>query len=113
MKFMFTYQKRSQALKIANSLRKQGWKFGDAQRRAWQVVRFMEAVRQGEVVLRFTKKGDDIPQQRIATAITSGNYKPKGIVKKKNPLQVVYFDHNRQAVRSFNAARFVGFKAAA
>lgn len=114
--FRFTYQKRSKVLQIANALVKQGWAFGEAQKRGWEVVRFMVAIQQGkEVVLRFKKFRDPIPQQRIASAINSDNYERKEGARKykESPLQVKYFDHHRNAPRSFNAGRFVGFKMAA
>lgn len=111
----FTYQLRAKVLKLAHQLtKKEGFNFSDAQRRAWEVVRLQEALRQGkEVVLRFTKTGDDLPQQRIATAVSTENYTPKGSNRRPNPLQIIYFDHTRQSVRSFNAARFVGYRIAA
>lgn len=111
---MKTYQKRSKVLAIANSLKKEGWNFSDAQRHAWNVVRAIEAMKQDEIVIRFLKDGDEIPQQRTATlspayfSYTSTTTK----TRKQNPLQVMFWDTVKNGWRSFNAARFVSFKSA-
>ncbi len=108
---MKTYQKRSKVLAIANSLKKEGWNFSDAQRHAWNVVRAIEAMKQDEIVIRFTKEGEEIPQQRTATLsaayFTYTNTSTKA--RKENPLQVRYWDTVKKGWRSFNAARFVSF----
>lgn len=110
---MKSYQKRSRVLQIANALVRIGWSFSDAQKRGWQVVRFQEAIKTGEAVVRFFKFGDEIPQQRIATAITSANYVSKNTDKKRNPLQVSYFEVNSGSIKSFNASRLDSFRAVA
>jgi hypothetical protein len=107
------YQLRSAVMTITNSLTKQGFSFGQAQRQAWKVVRAIEAMKSDEIVLRFYKDGDDIPQQRFAVAVTTANYKSKGTGRKRNPLQVSYFETTSGKVKSFNAGRFDSFRAVA
>ena len=109
---MKTYQKRAKALQIANSLKSQGWNFGDAQRQGWKVVRAIEAMKKDEVVLRFLKEGEEVPEQRTATlspaffSYTATSTK----TRKENPLQVVFYDTLKNGFRSFNAGRFVSYK---
>lgn len=110
---MKTYQKRSKALQIANALvKKGGWSFSSAQKHAWEVVRAIEAMRKDEVVIRFNKEGQDVPEQRTATLCPIFiNYTSTGTEpRKENPLQVKYFDTLKNAFRSFNAGRFVSYK---
>lgn len=110
---MKMYQIRSQVLTIANNLKNSGWNFGDAQRQAWKIVRCQEAMRRGEVFIRFYKDGEDIPEQRLAVAVTSANYTAKGTSRAKNPLQITFFETTSGKVKSFNAARFDSFRAVA
>lgn len=110
---MKSYQKRSRVLTIANALVKQGWSFSAAQKRGWEVVRFQETIQKGEAIIRFFKEGKDIPEQRIATSINSTNYVSKNTDKKRNPLQVSYFELNSNQIKSFNVTRFDSFRAVA
>lgn len=110
---MKSYQKRSKVLSIANALKKEGWAFSEAQKRAWQIVRCICEMKKNEVVLRYFKEGDEIPQQRAATLAPAYiNYIPSTTAKarKENPLQVKYYDLGANGFRSFNAARFDSFK---
>lgn len=110
---MKSYQLRSKVLSLANNLKKEGMPFGKAQKKAWQVIRCQQAMLRGEVFIRFYKEGDDIPQQRIAVAVTNSNYVSKHTTRKKNPLQITYFEVNSGQIKSFNAARFYDFRAVA
>lgn len=109
---MKTLQKRSKALSIANSLKKQGWDFGKAQRHAWNVVRAIEAMKSDEIVIRFCKDGQEVPEQRTATLSPAFfNYTSTSTkTRKQNPLQVKFWDTLKNGWRSFNAGRFVSFK---
>lgn len=107
------YQLRSSVLTLANNLKKEGMSFGDAQRQAWKVIRCQQAMLGGEVFIRFCKEGDEIPQQRLAVAVTSSNYISKHTTRKRNPLQITYFEVNSGQVKSFNAARLYDFRAVA
>lgn len=108
---MKTYQKRAKALSIANSLRNQGWNFSDAQRHAWNVVRAIEAMKSDEVIIRFHKEGEEVPEQRTATLSPAFfTYTATGTHRRSNPLQITYFDTLKNGFRSFNAARFVSYK---
>lgn len=108
---MKTYQKRAKALQIANSLKKEGWNFSDAQKQGWKVVRAIEAMRQDEIVIRFNKEGEEVPEQRTATLSPAFfNYTSTGTkTRKENPLQIKFYDTLKNGFRSFNAGRFVSF----
>jgi len=108
--------KRQKAMQIANALKATGkFTFGDAQRKAWEVVRCIDDMQKTEVVLRFltVNESEEIPQQRTATLSTdlfnwvSTSTKPAA---KPNPLQIKYWDTNKGGWRSFNAANFVSHK---
>lgn len=111
---MKTYQIRSKVMKMANALKNtEAMKFGEAQRVAWQVVRCQEAMKKGEVFVRFFKEGQDVPQQRIGVAVTSKNYVSKNTDRKRNPLQITYFEVNSGKIKSFSASRFYDYRAVA
>lgn len=100
---------RSQVMTLANYLKKQ-MSFSDALRQAWNVAKLQAWLKKGgEAVIRFFKDGKDVPEQRIAVAINSDNYQSKGSGRKRNPLQISYFEVNSHQIKSFNAARFYGF----
>jgi uncharacterized protein YdaT len=114
---MKSYQKRSRVLTIANALTKKGYSFGDAQRKAWEIVRCICEMKKSEVVVRFFTEGEtEIPQQRTASlapaflpyTTTTTESKPR----KKNPLQITFFDTTKNGFRSFTAERFVSFASA-
>lgn len=102
---------QGKALSIANVLHNQGWSFSDALRQGWKVAKAWAAMQMDEVIIRFTKEGEEIPEQRTATlspaffTYTSTSTK----TRKENPLQVKYWDTLKNGWRSFNAARFVSF----
>lgn len=100
-------------MKIANALKAEGWNFGEAQRKAWEVVRCIVEMKKSEVVVRFYSEGEtEIPQQRTATlspAFFSYTASTTAKPKKENPLQVKYYDTFKNGFRSFNVSRFVGF----
>lgn len=106
-----TRQIRSKAMSIANVLRSQGWIFSDALRQGWKVAKAWSAMHEDEIIIRFLKDGEEIPEQRTATlspaffTYTSTNTR----TKKENPLQVKFWDTCKNGWRSFNAARFVSF----
>ncbi len=114
MKNLLSYQKRSKVLTIANALVKKGWSFSAAQKHAWNVVRCICEMKKTEVVVRFYKEGQDVPEQRTATlspaffSYTSTSTKQR----KQNPLQVSFFDTYKNSFRSFNVERFDSFKSA-
>lgn len=113
-KYKFTNQVRSKAVSIANSLRAQGWSFGDALKQGWKVAKAVSEMQSGkELFIRFYKDGQDVPEQRLAVAVTSANYLAKGTGRKRNPLQITYFETTSQKVKSFNAGRFDSFRAVA
>ena len=98
-------------MQSANSLKKEGWNFSDAQKQGWKVVRAIEAMRQDEIVIRFHKDGEEIPEQRTATLSPAFfNYTSTSTkARKENPLQVKFWDTTKNAWRSFKAERFVSF----
>ena len=103
---------QSKAVSIANTLRNQGWSFSDALRQGWKVAKVWAAMQQDEVVIRFYKDGDDIPQQRTATlspAFFNYTASTTAKAKKSNPLQVKFWDTVKNGWRSFNAGRFMEF----
>lgn len=101
---------RSEAMRLYNYIKKIITDNSEAMRKAWAVAKFQAALKDGkEAVIRFFKEGDEIPQQRVAVAINETNYQSKGSDRKRNPLQVSFFDLAKNAIRSFNATRFDGF----
>ena len=97
---------------MAHALVQKGWSFSAAQKHSWNVVRCICEMKKDEVVLRFTKEGEEIPEQRTATlspAFFSYTASTTAKPRKSNPLQVKYFDTYKKGFRSFNAERFVGF----
>lgn len=110
---MKTRIKRQKALQIANALVAKGWSFSDGQKRGWEVVRAIEAMRKDEIMIRFCKEGEEIPEQRTAQSLKLAGYQPKGQTKKSNPLQICFFDTVKNQPRSFKVERFFGFVAAA
>jgi hypothetical protein len=100
---------RSQVCILANSLKKEGLTQSAAFVKAWQVVKFKTALVEGCTTIISFKKADGTTAERTASPINDSNYTFKGTDRKSNPLQVAYFDQLRQSVRSFNAARFVGY----
>jgi hypothetical protein len=100
---------RSQVMTLANYLKKT-MTFSEALRQAWNVAKLQAWLKKGgEAVIRFFKEGSDIPEQRAAVAINADNYQVKGADRKRNPLQISYFELNSNKIKSFNAARFAGF----
>ena len=106
---------QSKAVSIANTLKAQGWNFSDALRQGWKVAKAWAAMQQDEVVIRFYKDGDDIPQQRTATlspAFFNYTASTTAKAKKQNHLQIKFWDTLKNSWRSFNAGRFDSFKTA-
>lgn len=107
--------KRQKALQIANALKATGkFTFGEAQRKAWEIVRCIDDMQKTEVVLRFTtvNETEGIPTQRTATLNTdlfTWTSTATSTVK-SNPLQIKYWDTTKNGWRSFNAVNFVSHK---
>lgn len=122
-----TRQIRSKAMSIYNALIKirntdsEGrtapghvWYTGDAMKQAWLVAKAWAAMHQDEIVIRFCKQDEEIPEQRTGTLSAAffsyTNTSTKA--RKENPLQVPFWDTCKNGWRSFNAARFVSFASA-
>lgn len=103
-------------MQIANALKATGnFTFGDAQRKAWDVVRCIDDMQKTEVVLRFltVNENEGIPTQRTATLnadLFTWTSTATTKVVKPNPLQIKYWDTTKDGWRSFNAANFVSHK---
>lgn len=105
---------QGKALSIANVLRNQGWNFSDALRQGWKVAKAWAAMQVDEVVIRFNKEGEEVPEQRTATlAPAYFSYNATSTkTRKENPLQVRFWDTVKNGWRSFRADRFVSFASA-
>lgn len=105
---------RSKVMTIVNALTKKGWPFGAAQSHAWKVVRCIVEMQKTEVVLSFLKEGATVPETRTASLapafVTYTSTTTASKPRKKNPLQIHFFDTTKNEFRSFTAERFVGFQ---
>jgi hypothetical protein len=94
---------RSKAMKLAWALYKKGLSFGEAQRKAWKVLKLKEAMKVGEVEFTFLKKDGSI---RPAKGTLQINYQKK--TNRTSPIDVIaYFDIEKQSFRSFKAENLI------
>jgi len=96
---------KSQVCKIANQLVIQYHMSRPAAfRQAWAIMKLKQDMKNGPKKFVFMKKNGE---RRPAIGTLDVDYSPKGAPRKSNPLQIKYFDLEREAFRSFNAAYFV------
>lgn len=97
---------RSQVLTLAWTLHRAGLTFGEAQRKAWKVIRLKKALRAGVVEFTYTKADGTT---RKATGTTSNrffSYERKTDRPAPGHL-VTYFDLEKGNFRNFKAANLV------
>lgn len=110
MKTQYLYQRRSAALKIAHRLKKAGFTFMEAQKRAWKVVKAVQEMKKDEIMIRFLNAEGQIQQRPATLKGFPIDFKNTSRAK-SNPVQIKYYDLYRDGWRSFNAGRFVSFAA--
>lgn len=108
--YKFKSQVRMDAMSIYNAIKGQYTNQSDAMKQAWMVAKAKQALKQGEVILTFCKKGEEVPTVRFATPST---YLGKGTGRKKNAAQIAYFEQTSNQLKSFLAPNLIQFRAVA
>ena len=107
-------QVRTDAMSIYNAIKSQYTNQGEAMRQAWKVAKAKQALKQGEVILTFTKKGEELPTVRFGTLSSEFiSYQSKNTGRKKNPAQISYFEQTSNQFKSFIATNLIQFRAVA
>lgn len=99
---------KKKVFQIANALVwEKGWNRSEATKHAWKIAKLHQAMKAGAV--EFTYEKSDGTQRPAKGTIdpTLFSYRKKSSGRKKNPLQVPYFDLEKNAWRSFSAYRQV------
>jgi len=101
---------RSKIMQIAHQLKKLGFSFGDAQRKAWEIVKAKSRMVKNLVAVTFKKK-DGTETTRIATLNPAFLPEPKNSKgRKSNPLKVNFWSITDNGFRSFLAQNFVSVR---
>ena len=93
----------SELCTIANKLVGQGLDRSEAFTKAWKVIKLKAQMRQGFVEFTYIKISTGEERKAVGTTNPEFiNYQAKG-GRSNNPLQISYFDKDRNAFRSFKA----------
>lgn len=97
---------RSKVLSLAHKLKASGLSFGEAQKKAWKVIRLKEAMQNDIVEFTFIKKDGSLRAAKGTTSNQFFTYEKK--TDRTTPSHLVtYFDIEKQSFRCFKAANLV------
>lgn len=86
----------------------------DAMRQAWKVAKAKAAMQEGETIITFIKKGEEVPVVRFGTLSSQFiSYESKNTGRKKNATQIAFFDLDAKQFKSFIASNLIQFRAVA
>ena len=105
----FTNKLRSQVFTLAHFIRTQFETFSQALKRAWKVIKLKLSLRTQSIVSFSFKKANGTVREAKGTLLPDliAKHVKGGSNRKKNPLQVKYYDLDKGAFRSFNILRLI------
>ena len=107
-------QLRIEVMRLYNSIKSNHQTASEAMRQAWKVAKAKQAMKKGEAILTFFKKGEDVPVVRFGTLSSEFiTYETKGTGRKKNAAQIAFFDLEAKCFKSFIASNLVQARAVA
>lgn len=112
--YKFKSQVRTDAMSIYNAIKSTYTNKSEAMKQAWKCAKAKQALKQGEVILTFCKKGEEVPTVRFGTLSSDFiTYESKGTGRKKNASQISYFEQTSNQFKSFIATNLIQFRAVA
>ena len=79
---------------------------------AYFIADLKNELRNNVLFVRFQKTTGEVTERKATLRVEYINYESKGSTRKKNPLQIKYFETDSNCFKSFNVTRLKFYKAA-
>ena len=104
---------RSEAMRLFNYLKKTATSNSEAMRQAWAVAKAETAMQTKICKITFKKVCGEVTTRFATLCRDFFKYESKGSTKKRNALQIAFYDLNAETFKSFIASNLVQFKVVA
>lgn len=101
---------RSEAMRLFNHLKKTITDNGQAMRQAWAVAKAETAMQTKIYKITFKKVCGEVTTRFATLCRDFFEYESKGSTKKRNALQIAFFDLSAQTIKSFTAANLLSLE---